>query len=217
MFYDLVTNDRLRLLTAGSLSRYQGEEIDKFALFEIAKYCDEECLTGEEERSVGSLLMAISTIEEKHIKYLNSIASAFRGMLYYANGTGVATQDRPGHVVKRFSRSNVIEEVDETAAVTGPPFSYEGTGRKARKTVAMVSWNDPDDRYRTKLEYVEDSNKQLKTLWLQRVGGASFWLHFPRTGSAHGSMGIGYKLDRERDRDVSRHGSRVLHGSWRTY
>ena len=77
-------------------------------------------------------------------------------MLYYANGTVVPTQDRPGDVVKKFSASNVIQEVDESGSVTAPPFSYEGTGRKARKTVALVSWNDPEDRYRTKLEYVED-------------------------------------------------------------
>ena len=69
----------------------------------------------------------------------------------------MATQDKPGHVVKVFSRSNVIEEVGDDGAVTTPAFNYEGTSRKARKTVAMVSWNDPADRYRTKLEYVEDS------------------------------------------------------------
>jgi predicted phage tail protein len=48
--------------------------------------------------------------------------------------------------------------VSDGGEVTTPPFQYEGTGRKARKTVALVSWNDPDDRYRTKLEYVEDRN-----------------------------------------------------------
>jgi predicted phage tail protein len=40
--------------------------------------------------------------------------------------------------------------------VTGPPFVYEGTARRARKTVALVSWNDPADRYKAKIEYVED-------------------------------------------------------------
>ena len=31
---------------------------------------------------------------------LNSIAACFRGMLYFAGGGIVATQDKPGHVVK---------------------------------------------------------------------------------------------------------------------
>jgi predicted phage tail protein len=33
---------------------------------------------------------------------------------------------------------------------------YEGSARKARKTVALVSWNDPADNYKEKIEYVED-------------------------------------------------------------
>ena len=64
--------------------------------------------------------------------------ACFRGMLYFAGGGIVATQDKPGHVVKVFSRSNVIEEVGDDGAVTTPAFNYEGTSRKARKTVAMV-------------------------------------------------------------------------------
>jgi predicted phage tail protein len=27
---------------------------------------------------------------------------------------------------------------------------------EARKTIALVSWNDPDDNYKAKIEYVED-------------------------------------------------------------
>ena len=132
---------------------------------------------------------------------LNSIAACFRGMLYFAGGGIVATQDKPGHVVKVFSRSNVIEEVGSDGVVTTPAFNYEGTSRKARKTVAMVSWNDPGDRYKTKLEYVEDSqaieNFGYKELEVRAFGCTSLG-----TGSANGSMGVGYQFDRKRDRYV---------------
>ena len=151
VFYDLVTNDRY-----GCGQFIKGDQIDKFALYEIAKYCDEEVSDGRGGKEPRFTFNGYINNRGEAYEVLNSIASAFRGMLYYANGTVVATQDRPGSVVKRFSASNVIQEVDESGTVTGPPFSYEGTGRKARKTVALVSWNDPDDRYRTKLEYVED-------------------------------------------------------------
>jgi predicted phage tail protein len=89
---------------------------------------------------------------------LNALAAAFRGMIYYAQGQIIATQDRPASVVKQFSPANVIVEVAEGGELTQPAFVYEGTGLKARKTVALVSWNDRDDRYRSKIEYAEDQS-----------------------------------------------------------
>jgi len=88
---------------------------------------------------------------------LNSLAASFRGMLYFAEGTVVAIQDRPKSISKIFSPANVIQETDDNGNVTSPPFHYEGTARKARKTVALVSWNDPEDSYKSKIEYVEDA------------------------------------------------------------
>jgi predicted phage tail protein len=77
-------------------------------------------------------------------------------MLYFAEGTIVAIQDKPKTVSKIFSPANVIQETDDSGNVTQSPFTYEGTARKARKTVALVSWNDPSDQYKAKTEYVED-------------------------------------------------------------
>lgn len=151
VFYDLITNDRY-----GCGQFVDADQVDKFALYEIAKYCDEQVDDGRGGKEPRFTFNGYINNRGEAYEVLNSIASAFRGMLYYANGTVVPTQDRPGDVVKKFSASNVIQEVDESGSVTAPPFSYEGTGRKARKTVALVSWNDPEDRYRTKLEYVED-------------------------------------------------------------
>jgi predicted phage tail protein len=151
VFYDLITNERY-----GCGQFIDADQVDKFALYEIAKYCDEEVNDGRGGKEPRFTFNGYINNRGEAYEVLNSIAAAFRGMLYYANGTVVPTQDRPGSVVKKFSASNVIQEVDDNGNVTTPPFSYEGTGRKARKTVALVSWNDPDDRYRTKLEYVED-------------------------------------------------------------
>ena len=89
---------------------------------------------------------------------LNSIAATFRGMLYYHQGTIVPVQDSPSNAVRLFTPSNVIQEVDDAGNLTSPPFTYEGTGRKTRKTVCLVSWNDPNDLYKAKVEYVEDKS-----------------------------------------------------------
>ncbi|MAA76772.1 MAG: hypothetical protein CML73_01895 [Rhodobiaceae bacterium] len=163
IFYDLLTTNRYG---CGVLTVDQGkeigpgireEDIDKYALYEIGKYCDELVPDGRGGQERRFTFNGYINNRGEAYQVLNSIAACFRGMLYFAAGGIVATQDKPGRVVKVFSRSNVIEEVDDNGAVKTPAFNYEGTSRKARKTVAMVSWNDPEDRYKTKLEYVEDS------------------------------------------------------------
>ena len=120
------------------------EDIDKYALYEIGKYCDELVDDGRGGRERRFTFNGYINNRGEAYQVLNSIAACFRGMLYFAGGGIVATQDKPGHVVKVFSRSNVIEEVGSNGVVTTPAFNYEGTSRKARKTVAMVSWNDPE-------------------------------------------------------------------------
>lgn len=151
VFYDLLTNRRY-----GCGNFVEQDNIDKFALYEISRYCDELVSNGRGGTEPRFTFNGVINNRAEAYEVLNGLASCFQGMIYFANGTIVATQDKPGRAVKLFNSSNVIQEVEESGQVTGPPFTYEGTGRKARKTVALVSWNDPSDRYRGKIEYVED-------------------------------------------------------------
>lgn len=143
ILFDLMTNERY-----GAGQYINADDIDIYSLFEIAKYCDE-----------GNRFTFNGIINNRGEAFdvLNSIAAAFRGMIYFAQGVIMATQDRPGTPVHQFSPANVVIEVDDRGQVTSPPFVYEGTALKARKTVAMVSWNDEDDDYKSKIEYVEDA------------------------------------------------------------
>lgn len=151
VFYDLLTNTRY-----GCGDFLSPSSVDKFTLYEIGRYCDEQVSNGRGGTERRFTFNGYINNRGEAYEVLNALAATFRGMLYYSNGTIVATQDRPGRVVKIFDASNVIQEVDDSGRVTTPPFVYEGTGRKARKTVALVSWNDPEDKYKTKIEYVED-------------------------------------------------------------
>jgi Phage-related protein, tail component len=151
VFYDLITDERY-----GCGDFINESDIDKFALYEVGQYCDERVSDGRGGNEPRFVFNGYINNRGEAYEVLNSLAAAFRGMLYYANGTIVPTQDKPGFVVKHFNPSNVIQEVNEQGDITAPPFVYEGTGRKARKTIALVSWNDPDDLYKTKIEYVED-------------------------------------------------------------
>jgi len=146
ILFDLMTNERY-----GAGQFIDPASIDIYSLREIAAYCD-ETVDGEPRFSFNGVI----NNRGEAFDVLNSIAAAFRGMIYYAQGQIVATQDRPGSVTHSFNSSNVIVEVDDRGQLSSPPFVYEGTSIKARKTVALVSWNDKDDGYRAKVEYVED-------------------------------------------------------------
>lgn len=151
VFYDLLTNSRY-----GAGQFISESQVDKYSLYPIAQYCDELVSDGKGGLEPRLTFNAYITDRGEAYDVLNAMAAVFRGMLYFAEGTIVAIQDKPKNVTKIFSPANVIQQVNDNGEITEPPFSYEGTARKARKTVALVSWNDPNDQYKAKIEYVED-------------------------------------------------------------
>jgi predicted phage tail protein len=140
-FYDLVTNTRYGL--GGYIDAAQ---VDKWGLYTIAQYCDQlvpNGFGGYEPRFTCN--MYLQSRAEAY-KVLQDMASTFRAMLYWASGSLTLSQDAPSDPVALFTQSNVIDGV----------FSYSGGSAKARHTVVLVTWNDPDDLYKQKVEYVED-------------------------------------------------------------
>jgi predicted phage tail protein len=141
-FYDLLTSTRY------GLGSYIPEaQIDKWALYRVAKYCDEQVpngLGGFEPRFTCNLYLQT---REQAYKVVQDMASIFRGMVYWSGGAITVTQDAPVDAVYQFAPSNVIDG----------EFAYQGSSAKARHTVVLVSWNDPEDFYRQKVEYVEDA------------------------------------------------------------
>ena len=151
VFYDILTNTRY-----GAGLFIEQEDIDIYGLLPIAKYCDEMIPDGKGGMEKRFTFNAYINNRAEAFEVLNALAASFRGMLYYAQGQIIATQDTKKLPTKLFSPSNVVNEVDDNGSVSSPPFVYEGTARKARKTVALVSWNDPSDRFKAKIEYIED-------------------------------------------------------------
>lgn len=119
--------------------------IDRYALYRIAQYCDElvpDGLGGMEPRFriVGQLRTRADAR-----KLLQDIASAFHGMSYEMGGMVTTVADMPQDPVYTYSAANVVGE-----------FNYTGTRRSTRYTVALVSYSNPDDFGRQKVEPVED-------------------------------------------------------------
>ena len=141
IFYDLLLHFRYglgHLLNAG--------QVDKWELYRIGQYCDQMVADGKggtEPRFTCNLYLSVRA---DALKVLQDLATTFRGMAYWAAGSVTAVADIPEDPVYTYSNANVLDG----------KFGYFGSAKKTRYTVALVSWNDPADFYRQKVEYVDD-------------------------------------------------------------
>ena len=141
IYLDLATNDRYGL----------GEYItvpmvDKWALYRIGVYCDDKVDDGRGGLEPRFACNVYLQTRADAWKVLQDLASAFRGISYYAAGTVFPSADIPGDPVYTFTQANVLDG----------RFEYQGSPRGSRVTVALVSWSDPTDMGRQKVEAVED-------------------------------------------------------------
>ncbi|MGE8252810.1 MAG: host specificity protein J [Stenotrophomonas sepilia] len=140
VFFDIVTNDRF-----GLGSRIPLDWVDKWRLYQIAQYCDQlvsDGMGGQEPRFTCSLYLQSRA---DAYKVLQDMAGMFRGISFYAAGQIMASADMPKDPGPTYSQANVIDG----------RFHYEGSGRRTRHTVALVSYTDPDDFGRQKVEPVQ--------------------------------------------------------------
>lgn len=147
--YDLLTNARYGL---GQYIGEDGSSIDKAALYSIGKYCDElvsDGFDGTEPRF--SINTVIQTRAEAY-RLITDISSVFQGMSYWAGGMVGFTQDSPQDPGMIYGPANVVDGL----------FNYVGSARRDRHSVVHVTWNDPLDGYRQKIEYIEDSEVVVK-------------------------------------------------------
>ena len=148
VFYDLLTNERYGL---GQF--IDKSSIDKYGLFQLAKYCDELVPDGEggyEPRFTTNVYLS-KAAEATNV--LKQFASVFRGMAIWKDGQVTAISDREKEPVYAFTKGNI----------EGGIFQYEGTGDRVRTNQVKVQWNDPNDNYRQSTEYVEDQQGVLET------------------------------------------------------
>lgn len=141
IFYDIVTNSRY-----GLGDKIDATQVDKWSLYTIAQYCDEfvpDGFGGIEPRFTCNVY--IQTREEAY-RVVANMASIFRGIAYWSAGEITVSQDAPSDAVQLFTQANIV----------GGQFNYSGSSGKVRHTVVLVSWNDPQDGYRSKVEYVAD-------------------------------------------------------------
>ncbi|RYZ43314.1 MAG: host specificity protein J, partial [Myxococcaceae bacterium] len=140
-FYDLLTTKRY------GLGRFLNEAaVDKWGLYTVARYCDElvpDGQGGQEPRFRCNLYLQT---QEDAYKVVSNLASVFRGMTYWASGAVFVAQDAPRDAEYLFTPANVVDGL----------FTYASSGKRARHTVALVTWNDPSNHFKAAQEFVTD-------------------------------------------------------------
>lgn len=145
---DLLTNS---MYGAGQF--ISEDHLNDSSFYEIAQYCDEfvpDGYGGTEPRYTCSLYIQS---RESLYKVLNDMASIFCGMLYWSSGSICLVADKKEDPLWLFTNANVING----------EFTYQGSSKNTRHTVALVTYRDKTDRFQEKVEYVEDTEAVSKT------------------------------------------------------
>ncbi|MFV2237628.1 phage tail protein [Escherichia coli] len=143
ILYDLLTNTRY------GLGQFVSESmIDLGQLYQIGRYCDEEVDDGFGGKEKRFAINTQITSRQDAYRLIQDIAGAFRGMVFWAGGMVNIMQDSPSDPVMMFTNSNVKDGL----------FTYKGSARKDRPSVALVTYNNKEDGYKQNIEYVEDQD-----------------------------------------------------------
>lgn len=141
IFYDLVVSDRF-----GLGDRLTAANIDKWTLYQVAQYCDQQVPDGKGGSGTEPRYTCNVYIQERNEAYtvLRDFAAIFRGMTYWGGDQIVALADMPRDVDYSYTRANVVDG----------RFTYSSSTTKTRYTTALVSWSDPGNAYADAMEPV---------------------------------------------------------------
>ena len=162
VYYDICTQWRY-----GLGSRITAAMIDKWSLYALAQYCDQQVSDGKGGQEPRFTVNVYLQAQQDAFTVLQSLATIFRAMSYWQGEQIVLDADLPKDPVYTFSRANVVDG----------EFSYTGTRARDRHTIAKVAWDNPDQKFKTEYEFVRDeaaiAKYGVKVLDLSIVGCTS--------------------------------------------
>lgn len=147
VLYDVVTNKRYGL--GGRLGEFGA---DKWALYQVAQYCDQlvpDGFGGQEPRFTCNAWL---TEQRSAYQVINDICSIFRAMPVWNGQQLTVVMDRPADPVWTYTNANV----DESG------FSYTFSARKSRHNAIQVEYVDKENSYEKAIEYVSDDESIRK-------------------------------------------------------
>ena len=147
IFYDLLINNRY-----GVGEFVDATLVDKFQLFQIARYCDELVPDGNGGTEPRFTCNVYIKEKQEAIELLSNLASIFRSLNLWVQGKATLVQDRPKEPVYTFNKANIM----------GGQFMYQSSGNRLRSNQINVTWNNPDKLYQQQIETVEDTESILE-------------------------------------------------------
>lgn len=142
---DMLTHPRY-----GMGSRIGVADVDKWALYAIAQYCDQSVPDGFGGTEPRITCNAYLTDQRKAWDVLGDFCSLMRCMPVWNGSTLTFVQDRPADKVWTYTQSNVVMPAD------GAPFIYSFSALKERHNAAEVRYTDPNNGWETSTELVEN-------------------------------------------------------------
>ncbi|HFT4817984.1 TPA: host specificity protein J, partial [Escherichia coli] len=140
----------------GMGKRLGAADVDKWALYAIAQYCDQTVPDGFGGTEPRMTFNAYLSQQRKAWDVLSDFCSAMRCMPVWNGQTLTFVQDSPSDVVWPYTNSDVV--VDDN----GVGFRYSFSALKDRHTAVEVNYTDPQNGWQTSTELVEDPEAILR-------------------------------------------------------
>ncbi|EBA6047550.1 host specificity protein J, partial [Salmonella enterica] len=127
-------------------------DVDKWALYAIAQYCDQPVPDGFGGTEPRMTLNAYMTSQRKAYDVLADFCSVMRCMPVWNGSRMTFVQDRPTDTAWTYTNSNVV----------GGRFKYSFSALKDRHNATEVRYTDPLNGWKTSTELVEDHASQIR-------------------------------------------------------
>lgn len=126
--------------------------VDKWSIYRLGQYCDELVPDGKGGQEPRFTLNVYQQSQEDAYSVLTKMAGVMRAYMFWDGQSIVLDADMPSDTVYTFTRANVIDG----------HFEYSGTRKRDRHTIAVVNFDNPDNRFKTEQEPIPDEEAIAK-------------------------------------------------------
>ncbi|QMA17341.1 phage tail tip fiber protein [Citrobacter sp. RHBSTW-00053] len=149
IYYDIILNERF-----GLGQRIDATQIDKWELYRIAQYCDQQVPDGKGGSGTEPRFRCNVYIQDRNDAWtvLRDLAGIFRGMTYWGDNKMYVLADMPRDVWHIYNHASVVEG----------KFTFADPSETTRNTAALVNWSDPANHFKDTPEPVYDNDLAMR-------------------------------------------------------
>ena len=149
IYYDIILNERF-----GLGQRIDATQIDRWELYRIAQYCDQQVPDGKGGSGTEPRFRCNVYIQDRNDAWtvLRDLAGIFRGMTYWGDNKMYVLADMPRDVWHIYNHASVVEG----------KFTFADPSETTRNTAALVNWSDPSNHFKDTPEPVYDNDLAMR-------------------------------------------------------